>query len=483
MKAVEMSLLKEIPELEILRQMVKLKKTAVYLIGGFLRDYLIGRPCLDLDFAVDKNAIGLARSFAKKITGAFVLLDQEHGCGRVVKKSANGSRTFDFADFRAPTLKGDLLHRDFTINTFCADLKKIDASTDLADVILDLRQGKKDLKARVIRMNSVKAFKEDPLRVLRAFSMKAQLDFKIEPKTMSQVKRDISLIREVSFERVRDEVFKILASPRAAENLKAMDKIGLLSEIMPPVTVMYGVKQGGYHHLDVWAHTLEAVAQFEKVVEEFKDDPDVSAYFREPIGGDRPRYALIKLALLLHDIGKPETRKKEGERYSFHGHEHVGKNIARPLAKALKLSTDERYALEDMVLHHLRPGYLSNFKQPSDRMIFRFLRDTRQEAAAILLLSLADQRATRGPLTSEADQKHHEKICVGLVKKYFTKTKEKPFVRLIDGNDLIKELKLKPSPVFGKILGEVDEQQSIGKLTTRAQALALAQEIIKKVKG
>lgn len=476
-----MSLLKEIPQLEVLQQIAKQKKSAVYLIGGFLRDYLLQQKCLDLDFAVDKNAIGLARAFAEKIKGTFVLLDKENGCGRVVKKAAGGkARVFDFADFRAPTLKEDLRHRDFTVNTFCLDIRKLEDSTNLADAILDFRQGKKDLKSRTVRMNSPKTFKEDPLRVLRAYSLRAKTGFKIEPRTLKQIKIDTPLIRDVSFERVRDELFKIFASPRAAENLKAMDKIGLLSQIIPQVEIMYGVKQGGYHHLDVWAHTLEAVSQFEQVVEEFKDDPDVSVYLNEPVGGDRPRLALIKLALILHDIGKPETRKKEGERYSFHGHEHVGKNIARPVAKALKLSTDERYALEDMVLHHLRPGYLSNFKQPSERMIFRFLRDTKNEAAAILLLSLADQRATRGPLTTAYDQTHHEKICTGLVKAFFVKTKEIPVTRLLTGNDLIKKLKLKPSPVFGKILREIEEQQAIGKIKTREEALELASGLARK---
>ena len=344
-----MPLLNEIPQLEILQQIAKQKKAKIFLIGGFLRDHLLKRECLDLDFAVEKNAIAVARIFAKKVKGAFVLLDQEHGCARVVTaksgQTGDAIRTFDFADFRAPGLKGDLLHRDFTINTFCLDLGKLEASMVIADGIMDLRNGKKDLKAKTIRMNSAKAFKEDPLRLLRAFSLRAQLGFKIEPKTLQQIKRDTPLIREVSFERIRDEVFKILASPRAAENLKAMDKIELLAQIMPQITVMYGVKQGGYHHLDVWPHSLEVVNQFEKVLEEFKNDPEILSYMQETLGGDRPRFALVKLAALLHDIGKPETRKKEDGRVSFHGHEHVGKNITRPLAKALKLSTNERFAL------------------------------------------------------------------------------------------------------------------------------------------
>lgn len=166
---------------------------------------------------------------------------------------------------------------------------------------------------------------------------------------------------------------------------------------------------------------------------------------------------------------------------SFHGHEHVGKNISRAIAKMLRLSVQERHMLEDMVQWHLRPGYLSNFKNPSERMIFRYFRDTKEEATSILLLSLADQRSTRGPLTSEEDQQHHESIVRRLVSQYFEKKRQKPLVRLINGHDLIKVLKLKPSPIFAKILREIEEQQALGKLTTKKEALKLAEKIAAQV--
>ena len=133
-----------------------------------------------------------------------------------------------------------------------------------------------------------------------------------------------------------------------------------------------------------------------------------------------------------------------------------------------------------MVRWHLRPGYLSNFKQPSEKAIYRYFRDTRDEGVSILLLSLADQRSTRGPATTQKDQEHHEKICLGLVSQYFEKKKEKPFIRLISGKDLIKTLKLKPSPEFSKILTQVEEEQSLGKITTKKEAMDLAKKIVSK---
>ena len=465
------------PQLDILREIARRDRKKVHLVGGFLRDYLLKRGRADFDFAVSSGALTLAREFARRIKGAFVLLDEERGCARVVKKTEEGAVTFDFADYRAKTLKGDLAKRDFTINTLCVDLARLRADTPLKDQILDHKNGMADLKAKRIRAVSATSFRDDPLRILRAFSLKAMLDFRIERETLQRIKKEKDLLSGVSFERVRDELFKILLSPRAAATLKHMDRTGVLERVIPQVHVMYGVHQGGYHHLDVWPHSLETVAQFERIIGEFAGDEDVSAFLNEPVAGERRRYALIKLAALLHDIGKPDTKEIKEDRMSFHGHEHVGKDIVRSVARMLKVSTRERYVLQDLVRWHLRPGYLSNFKSPGRRAVFRFFRDTKGEAVSVLLLSLADQRATRGPLTSRADQKHHEKIVRRLIKEYFEEQKKEPFVRLIDGHDLIKELKLRPSPLFSEILKAVEEKQALGRITTRKEALDEAARI------
>ncbi len=465
------------PHLKPLQNIVRLKNLKVYLVGGFLRDYLLGRPCLDFDFSVEKGAVALARIFSRKIRGSFVLLDEEHGCARVVRKEQGKLVTFDFADFRAQGLKGDLSHRDFTINTFCIDIQDINEDVGLSDILLDWKNGRKDLKQKTIRMVSPNIFKEDPLRLMRAFSLQANLEFKIANSTLAQIKKDKDLLSDVSAERVREELFKVLSSPRTSGTLRAMDRVGLLKVVMPQIEVMYNVKQGGYHHLDVWPHSLETVVQLEKILALSQSDPDLSEYLNESLAGTHRRSDILKLAALLHDIGKPDTRRKENGRMSFHGHEHVGRNIVRSIANMLKFSVRERHMLEDMVLWHLRPGYLSNFKNSSERSIFRYLRDTKEEAVSILLLSLADQRSTCGPLTTEYDQKHHEEIVQDLVQRYFEKKKHPPLVRLIDGHDLIKVLKLKPSPVFAKILRDVEESHALGKIKTREEALELARKV------
>ena len=243
---------------------------------------------------------------------------------------------------------------------------------------------------------------------------------------------------------------------------------------------MYGVRQGGYHHLDVWRHSLQVIRELEKFIEEMSDNERMKAYLHQSIGGGHKRLALLKMACVLHDIGKPETRRQEGRRTTFHTHEHKGERITRQVAKHLKLSVKERFFLEDVVRMHLRPGYLSNFKRPSGKAVFRYYRDTKDEAAAIAILGLADQAATCGPLTTAARSKHHAKICRMLIERYFELKDQKPKQRLLTGYDLIKVLKLKPSALFGKILAQVEEAVGLGKIKTRNEALILAKSVIKR---
>lgn len=475
-----MQLFNQYPHLQLIQEQAKRNKTACFLVGGFLRDYYLGRLSHDLDFALSKGSISFARCFARRIKGAFVLLDQDHGSARVVKNEAGQIYTYDFTDFRGKGITQDLSLRDFTVNTLCLDLVAFKDGDSIEAKTIDTHTSLADLKAKKIRLVSSKAFVDDPLRLLRAYSLAAVWDFKFDAKTQAQMKKDKDLITKPAMERVREEIFKILASPRAYATLTAMDNIELLPKVIPQVTIMYGVTQGGYHHLDVWKHSLEVLNQLEIIAADARRDLAVSAYFDEAIGGAHTRLSLLKLAALLHDVGKPQTKKKEGDRFTFHGHENVGKGITRLVAKHLRLSVKERYFLEDVVQMHLRPGYLSNFKQPSSKAVFRFMRDAGTEAAALAYLGLADQAATGGPKTTKAKTQHHAKICHMLIDNFFeVKAKPAAKARLLTGNDLIKKLKLKPSPLFAKILDGVEEAQALGKISNVEEALTLARKIAK----
>lgn len=392
--------LKEQPHIRALAPLIKRHHCKVYLVGGYLRNLLLNKKDgnLDLDFAVSRGALELAKLFSKKIKGFYVVLDKKERCARVIHRLNGKTYTLDFAQFRGPTIKADLALRDFTINNLAVEVEKIGETTDLEEIIIDENGGQVDLRQSLIRMVSVKSFKDDPLRIIRCFSLAATLNFKIDAATISQAKKDRYKIADVAAERIRDEFFKILAMEDCAPYLRQMDKLRILEEILPQVVVMRDVRQGPYHHLDVWQHSLETVAQLEKIFKELESNENIWRYLNQDLVVNRSRKALMKLGALLHDIGKPQSKRREKGRTLFHGHERLGRDIADKICEMLKLSTKEKFALEKMIFWHLRPGYLADNELPTARAVFRYFRDTQEEGISILLISLADQRSTRGPL-------------------------------------------------------------------------------------
>jgi len=409
----------------------------------------------------------------------FVVLDKEHGASRIVRKINDKIYTLDFTDFRGADLKEDLLHRDFTINSIALGVENVFTKEDLGAYLIDPHGASKDIKAKIVRMTAKRAFTEDPLRILRAFSFSTQLGFQIDKATLSAAKIHSKKLSKVSWERIRDELFKVFHSKGAFACLVELDKLKILDVLFPEIKPMRGIGQGPYHHLDVWQHTLETVRQLEGVIEETKDSPDIQNFLNTIISSEHRRFAILKLGAFLHDVGKPEALRHEDGKIKFHGHERVGLDIAEGIARRLKLANDEINILHKMVLWHLRPGYLADNEQLSPRAIFRYFRDTGPEAISVLLLSLADQRATKGPLTTRVSRARHERLIARLIKEYFHKKREKKKPRLVTGDDLIKQFKLEPSPLIGKILGEIEESQAIGKINTKQEALKIAKKFIK----
>lgn len=450
------------------------RRIRLYLVGGYLRDALLKRrrPDPDIDFSLKRGAINFGRALSKKMRSGFVVLDKEHGSCRLVKKIKGKAYTLDFTDFRAPSIEGDLLHRDFTINTLALDMNN--------GCLIDLYGAEKDIKAGVIRLAHKRSFDEDPLRILRAFSFSASLGFKIDPGVLSLARRKAAKLSGVSGERIREELFKILDTPAAREYFSILDKYGVLKIIFPEIEAMRGLNQGPYHHLDILKHTFQTIENIELIIKEFSRNKEIAIYLDQELSSGRPRASLLKLAAFLHDIGKPKARRKVGRKLIFHGHEMIGSGMTKAIAKRLKLSNDETGSLRRMVFCHLRPGYLADIQPPSRRAKFRYFRDSADDAIGILLVSLADQRATRGRLTTKASRERHEKLITGLLREYFKKQKETKPVRLINGDDLIRKFRLKPSPLIGRMLREVEELQAIGRIKSKPQALAAAARVLKK---
>ncbi|MDD5561042.1 MAG: HD domain-containing protein [Candidatus Omnitrophica bacterium] len=462
----------------------KTRKVKLYLVGGALRDLILRRRKSnpDFDFCLCRGAINFGRKLAAKLRAGFVVLDEEHAACRLVKKIGDKVYTFDFTDFRARTLEKDLLHRDFTINSMAVEFKDVFSGEDLSTLIIDPYSGRQDIKRKIIRACGSNSFKEDPLRILRAFSFSCMLDFALDKETLRLAKKDKHLISDVSSERIREELFKIFDSLTAGASLAVLDKLKILEIIFPEIKPMRGIGQGPYHHLDVWQHTLETLSQFELLLSSFKQNPEISKYLEEEVAGQRKRSSLLKLACILHDVGKPKALRREKGKIIFHGHERIGLGITRMISRRLKLSNDETRSLERIVLWHLRPGYLADCIRPTERAIFRYFRDTGDDALAVLLLSLADQRATKGPLTTALSRVRHEKTTKALIKRLLKQKDEKELTRLLNGNDLMRKFKLMPSPLIGKVLAGLEEAQAIGRIKNKEQAFKLAASIIKQKK-
>lgn len=469
-------------ETEILRQIqrfARVKKVKLYLVGGALRDLIIKRQKEnpDFDFCLKKGAINFGRQLAAKMRAGFVVLDKEHGACRIVKKIKSGLYTLDFTDFRGKTLEEDLAHRDFTINSIVLKLEDAVSRRDLSDLFIDPCYGRQDLARKILRSANKAAFIEDPLRILRAFSFSSMLGFEIDKETLRLTKLEKDKLPQVSGERVREELFKIFDSADAGDCLDELNRLKILEIIFPELKKMRGIGQGPYHHLDVLEHTLETVRQLDILFKAIIDK-ETNDYLNEYICAQRMRRSLIKFGAILHDVGKPAALRRIEGKLIFHGHERVGLGMARDICERLRLSNDEARSLHKMILCHLRPGYLADNDCLTARAKFRYFRDSGNEAVSILLLSVADQRATKGPLTTKASRMRHEKICFGLIKEYFRKNKEEKPPRLLNGDILMKEFKLKPSPLIGKILSRIEELQAIGKIKNRQEALASAKKII-----
>jgi poly(A) polymerase len=470
---------------ELLNEVLSLakeKKARLYIVGGALRDIFLAREKSnpDIDFCLKKGAVRFGRELSRKLRAGFVLLDEEHGSSRVVKKIKNKICTLDFSDFKGKDINDDLLRRDFSINSMAIDLEDALSGKALKEMIIDPWSGQKDLKKRLIRQVNGKNFQEDPLRILRGFSLAAAFGLTIDKDTLRAMDKVKNKLTGVSGERIRDEIFKILASGRVHQSIEQLYSRGILDLLIPQIKPMRKLKQGGYHHLDVWGHSLDTVKQLEAVVKRISRNKDVADYLGQEISSGHKRLDLLMLAVLLHDIGKPKTFKREKGKISFHGHERLGSFMVNEIAQSLKLSKEEVRMLRKIVFLHLRPGYMVTNPVLTRRAKFRFFRDAGDEAVSVLLLALADERATQGYLLLDKIRKRYKRVIPGLIREYFHKQAMPARKRLINGNDLIGHFKLVPSPLVGRLLSRLEELQGIGKIKNKTDGFKQAAMMLKE---
>ncbi len=470
-----------------------------YLVGGFLRDALLGRENRDIDLAVAADPLSLGRRLADGLGGHFVVLREEHKAARIVLPPDSGIRTVDLLPLRVE-IEADLAQRDFTINALAAAVDEAARGRDVS--IIDPCGGLPDLKKRVVRGLGAEAFRADPLRLLRAVRICADLDFGLEPSTATMIRREASLLPRAAAERRRDELMRILATPRAAAGLRLADEVGLLEPLVPEFAATRGEVQPKEHQWDVFDHSLETVVALDALLDEEKPSnrhwgrlwrllwremepfPQVREHFREEVVQDHTRSALLKLGALLHDIAKPEARSfEEDGRMRFFGHAREGATKAAAILRDLRFSGVEVRLVQAMVKEHLRPLQIAQGGPPTRRALYRYFRDTEEAAVDVLFLSLADHLATVGPRLDWGDWQAHLGLVGYILAQQFAEESPKAAPRLVTGHDLMAELGLEPGPLVGRLLEAIREAEAAGEVTAREEALELARRELEQQAG
>ena len=467
------------------------------LVGGAVRDLLLGHPIHDWDLVVERDAISLARATADRLGAAFYPLDEERDTGRVVTCDADGSRTFiDFALRRGPDWLTDLEARDLTINAIAL---RLGGDAELFDPF----NGRPDLEARLVRAVTEHSFRDDHVRMMRAVRLAGELGFQIEPQTAAWIRRDAALLADVSVERARDELAKLLALPDALAGIRQMDDLGLLAHMLPEVAALKGVDQSRPHHWPVFEHTLFVLGALERIIAiavgqdgilPYVPAPEfvwgdvmrtladfqvkLASHLIWPLGDERPALVSLKLAALLHDCAKPQTKTYDDDgRMHFYGHDDAGAPIAAERVRALRFNKAEVERVRVIVAHHMRPQQLADAESGvTRRAAYRYFRDTREAGVDVVLLALADHIATHGPDVQPERWARRIEAASKLLAEYWTRlAKDVAPTSLVSGDDLMAELGLPPGKRLGELLEAIREAQAAGEVGTREEALALAQ--------
>ncbi|NJM05362.1 HD domain-containing protein [Candidatus Gracilibacteria bacterium] len=506
-----------------------------WLVGGSLRDLLLGYTPHDLDVAVDGDGTALARAFADATGGAFVALDDTRSTARVVLPLLQHSEfrtqdpegaarlVVDFARLRGACIAHDLAARDFTLNALALPLFEdsafwlqdsevsahgvlaerpiiLSVSDEFSAALIDPLGGLNDLRAGRLRPCAATSMSDDPLRMLRAVRLAAVLGLAIDPALDRQIRVAAAMITAVAGERVRDELLKLLDTPNAARWLRYLDDTRVLTQLIPELEAGRDCEQPHVHVLPVLAHILETVRAVEWLQAQLpqpapSDDaplalgaqPDLAvalpyadalaALMVQPRAQGVRRGALLKLAALLHDVAKPQTKELHPDgKVSFYGHQDIGAEIAGRVGRRLGMSRPDISYVQLVVREHMRPGQLRTADVLTRRALVRFFRDCGDAGPDVLLHELADHLATRGQHVDANGWQAHLAWTTHMLDGYYIPAvpAQEPLLR---GDELIAALGIAPGPLVGRMLREIDEARAAGEITSRAEALVLARRM------
>ncbi len=467
--------------LTYLPQLLSLTPDTIYLVGGSVRDLLITNQLFkDIDLMMPAGSETVARSFADAINGSFFFLDEDRRITRVIKKTDEVVLQFDFTNFEGPDLAADLGRRDFTMNAIALDLREF-IRTGSLDTVVDLFNGRADVRNKLIRITKPAVLDEDPLRLLRAVRFAATLGFTLDAGTEEHIRSRAALICQSAPERIRDEFFQILSQIGSGAYLSLLDSLGLLPQLLPELELLRGFAPGRYHVYDVRTHSIKATEHVDSVLDDLPNiAPDyahlVMEHLDEPLEQLIPRKAALRFACLLHDIAKPETFTQENGHIHFYHHDSIGAEQAKETCRRFRLSRDTETLVTGVIRQHMRLFNLSAPGGPSKNALYRYCRDIWNGLPESLILAQADARATFDIMPKEQFTDTERPMAAVLAYYYekFLKAEAKP---LVTGRDLIAR-GFKPGPRFREILDEIRELQAAGTLQDRSEALDLLRKII-----
>lgn len=481
----------------------------VYIVGGVVRDALLGRAAgiTDLDVIVTRAANVAAQRVADRLGWAYYPLDPVRDVARLVFTAGKTPLVCDLAAMRGGDLATDLQARDFTVNALAMRWRR-GAARDL----VDLGGGQSDLAARRLRRVTPWALAEDPVRLLRAVRLAVQLDFVIEEETLLQIQRISDTVRLASAERVRDELWKMLASAAPEHAIEMLRRLSLLRPLLPEVADLEGVPQTAPHAYDVFQHTQQCVHYAVKLrawltgagaLDDYPAGVVMTAALTPllyrmrqalltPVAAERRLIDWLPWVALLHDVGKPATRTADqfpdgAVRHRFLGHEEQGATLAGRRLEFLKFSRTEIEVVQGVVRAHMRPHWLhtSFGADPiSRRACYRFFQDSEgrrtetQVGIGVALLALADYQATYAASPPPAWPAYVEHMAQLIEYGVGPQGRAAESAPLVDGHTLMAYFSLPPGKQVGALLEQLREAQAVGEITTAEDGLALAAELL-----
>jgi poly(A) polymerase len=439
--------------------------TSSWIVGGALRDELLGREVTDIDIAVQGDPEAAARELAREVRGPVFRLSEAFGAWRVVDR--RGGRVYDFAPLQGATIEEDLRKRDFTVNAMARPYE----GGDLVDPL----GGRSDIDSRTLRVIGPQSYESDPLRPLRLARFAAELGFAPDADTERLTAAAAAQVPDASGERVFAELRRLVLAPGAVQGLALADRLGLIHAVLPELSNLHDIEQSHFHHKDVYGHTLEVLERLIEI------ENEATGYLREvldePLADELTRGEALRFGALLHDIGKPATHDvREDGRVTFMGHDRLGEEMVRQVCRRLRTSERLGRFLAGVTRHHLVLGFLVHERPLDRRAVYRYLTRTAPVEVEVTLLSCADRLATRGRNAERAIDAHLE-LAKELMPAALEWRQDGPPRLPLRGDELAREAGIEPGPELGRVLAELREAAYAGEISDRDEAVELARRL------